>query len=303
MVWEKSGLLGTQYHVIRLLGPNMFILDLLRNHIEVYQIDSTQPYPKIILDQPRNSVSIPHGGMAANDRFLAVPGKQIPENSPVIVCWDLASKERKVLASDRPVCPFRWFQKTVVWDNKVYGLLNRFRLIGWDGESSQMIFTVDLTNSSPGENTETFSWLEVGQESGVILTVHQNMFFVTVLSSKGQMLGTICPQLPDWCYDEDSTSMIEEVCLTDITAVIRVLNYSIPKNSICCLILTADITPFLCRRPVLGISIEAKVTTQHLEPLNSPQCLLLVNSTKVLDIQPIGIKFYDYLTNEGKVEG
>jgi len=302
LIWEKSGLLGTQYHVIRLLGSKLFILDLLMEKVEVYEINKTQPFPKITLGQEQNSVRIPHGDMSASDKFLAVPGKKIPENSPVICCWNILTGERKILNPDRPVCPFRWFQKSAVKDDMIYGLLNRFRLIGWDGRDGQVVFSIDLTNTSPGDNEETFSWLEVGPD--IVLTVHQDKFVVSVLSSNGKILGKICPVLPDWCYDPESVTMVEEVCLTGFTAVIRILNYSMQKNSISCIILSSDISPVMDvlkqheHGELTVISLLAKVSAQHLEPLDSPHCQLLVNDTKMFDVQPLGIKFYDYLTTE-----
>jgi len=302
LIWEKSGLLGTQYHVIRQLGDHLYILDLLMERVEVYEISSTQPFPKIILVQPQNSVRIPHGDMAASDKYLAVPGKKVPENSPVICCWNILTGERRVLSPDRPVCPFRWFQKSAVKDDLVYGLLNRFRLICWNGVDGQTVFSLDLTNSSPGDNEETFSWLEVGRD--IVLTVHQDKFVVTVLSSGGRILGKICPVLPAWCHDQESVSMVEEVCLTGLTAVIRILNYSMQNNSISCIILSADITPVLevLDLPEQGhlgeVTLQAHVAAQHLEPLDAPHCQMLVTDTKVFDVQPLGIKFYDYLTTD-----
>ena len=300
LVWEKSGLLGTQYHVIRLLGSHLYILDLLMEKVEVYDINENQPVPKIILVQPQNSVRIPHGDISAGDTYLAVPGKKVPENSPVISCWNIITGERRLLSPDRPVCPFRWFQKSAVRDNLIYGLLNRFRLICWDGRDGQTMFSLDLTNTSPGDNEETFSWLEVGPE--IVLTVHQEKFSVSVLSLHGALLGKICPVLPDWCHDQESVSMVEEVCLNGVMVIIRILNYSMQNNSISCIILSTDITSIIQslhknnQGPNEEVVLHAHVLAQHLEPLDSPHCQLLVTNTKVFDVQPLCIKFYDFLT-------
>eukprot|EP00092_Neocalanus_flemingeri_P059030 GFUD01070459.1.p1 GENE.GFUD01070459.1~~GFUD01070459.1.p1 ORF type:complete len:547 (+),score=144.18 GFUD01070459.1:118-1758(+) len=307
LLWEKSGLLGRQYHVIRLLGSHLYILDLLMERVEVYHIGRTQPTPTKVLVQQPNTVRIPHGDMSASDKFLAVPGKKVPENSPVICCWNIQTGERRILSPDRPVCPFRWFQKSAVKDDMIYGLLNRFRLIGWDGGDGQVIFSLDLTNSSPGDNEETYSWLEVGPD--ILLTVHQDKFVVSILSSCGRVLGKVCPaDHLNWIiHDPESVSMVEEVCLTGMTAVIRILNYSIQKNSISCIILSSDISPVLGRlnRQEEGqldeMILMAHVVAQHIEPLDSPHCQLLVNDTKVFDVQPLGIKFYDYLIPEDRL--
>ena len=125
-VWEKAGLIGVQYHVVRLLGPNLYILDLVQDTVTVYPVTLADPAPLTVLEQPRQSVRLPHGDMSADGSYLAVPGKEVPDNSPVVVAWHLDTGSRRVLRSSTPVCPFRWFQKSVVKEEVIYGLLNRW---------------------------------------------------------------------------------------------------------------------------------------------------------------------------------
>ena len=111
--------------MVRLLGSHLYILDLVQDTVTVYPVTREEPAPLTVLGQPRNSVRLPHGDMAADDTYLAVPGKDVQDNSPVVVSWHLATQERRVLRCVRPVCPFRWFQKSSVKEDIIYGLLNR----------------------------------------------------------------------------------------------------------------------------------------------------------------------------------
>ena len=105
----------------------------------------------------------------------------------------------------------------------------RFRLIGWTAATGEVLFSVDLTNYAPGDTEESYSWLETAP--GLVLTVHRERLYVTVLSTQvgshselsreglselsclfqGHVVGDIRPILPDWCYGEDSVTMVEEV--------------------------------------------------------------------------------------------
>ena len=83
-----------------------------------------------------------------------------------------------------------------------------------------MIFSIDLTSSSPGgEGRQTFSWLAVtSPDLGLALTVHKNLFVVTVVSITGRHCGKVVPILPDWGYEEDAVAMVEQVlCIYEMS--------------------------------------------------------------------------------------
>ena len=58
----------------------------------------------------------------------------------------------------------------------------RFRLIGWTAATGEVLFSVDLTNYAPGDPEESYSWLETAP--GLVLTVHRERLYVTVLSTQ-----------------------------------------------------------------------------------------------------------------------
>jgi len=306
-LWEKAGLIGLEYHVVRLLGSHLYILDLVQDTVTVYPVTREEPAPLTVLGQPRNSVRLPHGDMAADDTYLAVPGKDVQDNSPVVVSWHLATQERKVLRCVRPVCPFRWFQKSSVKEDIIYGLLNRFRLVGWSASAGHVLFSLDLTNYSPGDAEESYSWLETGP--GLVVTVHRERLYATVLSSHGQVVGDIRPILPDWCYRDDCVTMIEEVNVCGHMAVLRMICYNQDVGQLTCLILPVDLTQFhqvmeeRASGQVEHLAQLANVATTHVEELESLHCTALVTPTKLLDVQPLGIKFYDFLTTDERCPG
>ena len=90
-----------------------------------------------------------------------------------------------------------------------FPVYSRFRLVGWSASAGHVLFSLDLTNYSPGDAEESYSWLETGP--GLVVTVHRERLYATVLSSQGQVVGDIRPILPDWCYRDDCVTMIEEV--------------------------------------------------------------------------------------------
>jgi len=305
-LWEKSGLLGMSNNVVRLLGPHLYILDLVQDLVTVYPITKTDPHPLIVLTLPQATVRLPHGMMSADGVYFTAPGKSVPEQSPVLVAWCLETGERKVLRPNTPVCPFRWFQNTAIKDGVILGLLNRFRLLGWTGSTGEVKFSVDLTNSSPGSSDESYSWLETAP--GLILTVHRETLYVTVVSMQGHVVGDIRPILPDWCYGEDIITMVEEVSVCGHMAVLRVICYS-QGDQITCLLLPVDLTQFhqVLEEREAGrlehLAQLANVAATHCEEAGSSHCVAMLTSTKLMDVQPLGIKFYDYLTTEERFPG
>ena len=97
------------------------------------------------------------------------------------------------LRSDRPTCPYRFFRRTAISGSRIYGLLDRLRLHCWEGETASPVFTVELTNTGPRENMAQ-AWLVVS--SNLLLTVHQDLCSVSVLSPQGSLLTTIVTALP-----------------------------------------------------------------------------------------------------------
>ena len=100
----------------------------------------------------------------------------------------------------------------------------RFRLLGWCASEEAVIFSIDLTSSSPGEARQTFSWLAVtSPDHGLALTVHKDLFVVSVISIGGIHCGKVVPILPDWGYEEEAVAMVEQVEVHGLTAIIKVV--------------------------------------------------------------------------------
>merc|ERR1712108_106549 len=68
-----------------------------------------------------------------------------------------------------------------------------------------------------------------------------------------------------------------------------------------CLIYTSDLTPFLDYAVGLGakerLSLLANQAAEHDQVPGLP-CNLITNPTKIFEVRPIGIKFYDFLHTE-----
>ena len=101
----------------------------------------------------------------------------------------------------------------------------RFRLLGWCASEEHVIFSIDLTSSSPGDSRKTFTWLVVTDpDLGLALTVHKDLFVVSVISSGGRHCGKVVPILPDWGYEEGAVAMVEQVEVHGLTAIIKVVD-------------------------------------------------------------------------------
>ena len=113
----------------------------------------------------------------------------------------------------------------------------RFRLLGWCASEEEVIFSIDLTSSSPGEARQTFSWLAVtNPDLGLALTVHKDLFVVSVISIGGRHCGKVVPILPDWGYEEEAVAMVEQVEVHGLTAIIKVVATLITVTSLITLI-------------------------------------------------------------------
>ena len=118
--------------------------------------------------------------------------------------------------------------------------------MGWCASEEELIFSIDLTSSSPGEVRQTFSWLAVtSPELGLALTVHKDLFVVSVISAGGIHCGKVVPILPDWGYEEEAVAMVEQVEVHGLMAIIRVVASLPDDTEPSCLIYTSDLTPFL----------------------------------------------------------
>ena len=101
----------------------------------------------------------------------------------------------------------------------------RFRLLGWCASEEHVIFSIDLTSSSPGDSRKTFTWLVVTDpDLGLALTVHKDLFVVSVISAGGRHCGKVVPILPDWGYEEEAVAMVEQVEVHGLTAIIKVVD-------------------------------------------------------------------------------
>merc|ERR1712130_734156 len=119
-----------------------------------------------------------------------------------------------------------------------------------------------------GEGRQTFSWLAVtSPDLGLALTVHKNLFVVTVVSITGRHCGKVVPILPDWGYEEDAVAMVEQVEVHGLTAVIKVVASLPDHEEPSCLIYTSDLSPFLAYAAGRGakerLSLLANQAAEH----------------------------------------
>ena len=54
--------------------------------------------------------------------------------------------------------------------------------------------------------------------------VHEDLFVVSVISVGGRHFGKVVPILPDWGYKEEAMSMVEQVEVHCLTAIIKVVD-------------------------------------------------------------------------------
>jgi len=293
LAWEKSGLLGTQYHALSLVDDRLIKIDKLREVIEVYEVTDAGLVTQLVLEQPRHSFRFNAKSLSADEQYIVVAGHLVPENAPAVSCWDMYSTHRKVLSCERPVCPFRWYKHTAVRDGIVYGLLNRFRLIGWDPVDGTMKFCLDLTDSSPGDDDDAPAWLAVDNQ--FILTIHQEKDSITVLTSEGTFLGSIRPIMPEWLDEIESSTSVQQVILRGYTVIARLVSRT--SNTRYCQLISADLRTFLPsvnNRAIGPIRLMGHISCEH-EGDGALHCNVVFNTTKVLDIEPLGVRFYDYL--------
>ena len=98
-------------------------------------------------------------------------------------------------------------------------------MLGWCASEEHVIFSIDLTSSSPGDSRKTFTWLVVTDpDLGLALTVHKDLFVVSVISAGGRHCGKVVPILPDWGYEEEAVAMVEQVEVHGLTAIIKVVD-------------------------------------------------------------------------------
>jgi len=300
-LWERKRLLGTKHQFISCQNDKIVMIDKIREIIEILRPEKEGLISEIKLEQPRHYMRMLNSTFTLTNKYFVLGGTLVPENVPVVSCWRIACGSRQILTSNRPVCPFRSFKKTAVRGDSVFGLLNRFRLFCWDANTAQVRYSVDLSTASPGDDEASAAWLSLDQE--LVLTVHQNESYVTVLSQDGIHLGSI-RQMPLQLEDESSMvkSCVEQVIVRGYTAVLRLVSETLDQSV--CEIVTADLTPFIDtlerrRNGENPISLIAYVSITHnVDPIDqhgAGACYTVFNSTKIVDIQTLGIKFYDFL--------
>lgn len=208
--------MGSHIHTVKIIADHLYILDFLADRIEVFKVSPERLEMKTVLGPMSAVAKIPCGEISASRRYLVVPGKSNLDNGPVLCCWNTETGAVMSLSSDRPTCPYRFFRKTAIAHTKIFGLLDRLRLHCWEGETGSPVFTVDLTNSGPRENTAD-SWLVVNQYCAV--TVHQDLLGLSVLSPQGRLLTKVLPALPPPYHL--STWEVREVTLRATEVFIR----------------------------------------------------------------------------------
>lgn len=114
--------------------------------------------------------------------FLAFSGKMIMNNTPAVSVTNVRSHVHHYLQSSTPVCPYRRFEKTEVYEGKVFGMLSRRSLFIWDATNGAEIRKLDLSESPPGgqELSQVYNFLKVGY--GIAATIHSEPSCINILS-------------------------------------------------------------------------------------------------------------------------
>ena len=307
LLWEKSGLLGCHIHTVKIISDHLYIFDFLADRIEVYGIREKSLTFKTFLGPMSEAAKIPCGDISGSVDYLAVPGKSHLDNGPVVCTWHTQTGAVKVLRSDRPTCPYRFFRKTAVSAHNVLGLLDRLRLLCWDARTGGTVFTVELTSSGPRENM-AHTWLTVNTH--FVLTVHQDLSSVSVLSSSGSLLTTILPSLPlphrDW--------LVKGVTLRGTVVFIRLgentdidpsqraseledWSVSEPRS----IIVSCDLSSVLDSDWDPSQTTEATVTTVRTEQQGfGSGSVMFANDTKLFDLSsdPLVIHVFNYFNKQ-----
>ena len=261
----------------------------------MYKITEASLQQETSLGPISSAAKISCGDVTASRRYLVAPG-WLDDSGPVVAAWNKETGSVSTLRPDRPTCPYRSFRKTAITGqsgHKILGLLDRLRLHCWDGQTGRCVFTVDLSNTMVRDNLDQ-AWLAVSQH--FILTVHQDLNSVTVLSAQGGLLANIVPVLsaqhqhPDW--------RVTEVALHHTTTMVFIRlqrDISTGTTGTSSLILKADLTKLLTR-PGEGSSTVAATVVGEAEGEAGSGSRLFAEETKLLSVntQPLQLQVFNY---------
>ena len=116
-----------QFQLLRLFGTHIYKFDLLNNSIQTHNIRTYQKLHSIPLVE---EMRYPHGEIAGDGKYLAIPGnviffrennlekvvfnlyffilgKMSSDNSPAVCVWNVRRGTHKFLVPPQPFCPFR----------------------------------------------------------------------------------------------------------------------------------------------------------------------------------------------------
>lgn len=291
-----------QFQLMRLFGKEVYKFDLLNNHIEVHDV---RTYDKLSVLKLVVEMRYPHGEIAGDGRHLAIPGKMSEDNSPAVCVWNVRRKTRKFLLPTSSFCPFRWFEKVAVSKGRVFGLLNRRCLFGWDAESGQSLIKINLCESHPGqeESLPTYTYLSV--YNNLFATIHPDLNCQIVYKIEQKAgededsddvdLSVVLPRLNlNWLKTAFGCGQVDarvcDVKLNDKCIIIQMLNRK--TQSFEAILIRLDMGPInnqLLLENVSKSSIALESTGSHI-----PSRLFLT-PTKLLNFAHHQVYVYDFL--------
>ena len=279
------------HHLLRLFGGDIYVFNLFNNTIKVHDISSYNLKASLtLIDEMR----LPKGELAGDGKYLAVPGKMVEDHTPAICVWNVDNNTHKILQPIPSFCPFQRFEKVVVSQDTVYGLLNRRCLFAWNAEEVCPLFKLDLTQSYPGQTEmfePIFTFLSVFENR--LATFTENPYIQTIYelsthpdSGKGELISKM-PKL-DMRRLLKSNTQICDVKMSDSFVILHVLNLELEKYEL--IILPIDVTEEVLEETVRNSRITVGTYQKDEETAH-----IFVTSTKLLYINKNQIQIYDFL--------
>ena len=291
LLWHKSGLLGSHIHTIKIIKDYILIFDFLADRIEMFLI-SEEGMTSVAVLAPLSGVmrEVSSEELSVSRDYLAVPGKSVLDNNPVVCSWTLHTGEVVTLRNQTPTCPYRLFRQTAVSGHNVYGLLDRLRLLCWDGRTGDSVFRLELSGSNAGPGDLLHTWLSLTKH--FLLTVHQDLTSVSVLTHQGTLLARILPSLPPPHLLHNL--MVKEVTTRGTSVFIKLglIEDSEPREAgPSDIIVSCDMTCLLVS-PSGPHTITATLTAVRSESLSGS--VMFLNDTKLVDISPDPLEIHVY---------
>ena len=280
-----------QFQLIRVFEGDMYVFNLPQNTIKVHDIRTYDLKVSLAIG---DEMKLPNGEVTGDGIFLAVPGKMVQDNAPAICTWNVQNNTYTILRPTSSFCPFRWFEKVVVSQGKVYGLLNRRCLIVWNAQDPEPLVQLDLTQSYPGQTEmfgPIFTYLSVCGNS--LATFNESPCVQTVYEMKvnpdsGQV--ELVPKMPkiDLRKILKSNTRICDVKLTDLFVVLHVLNVDAEMFEV--IIIPIDVIEEELEETVINSRI-----VDGSYRIEEEMSRILVTPTKLLYLTSNQIRIYDFL--------